>query len=77
MVGLAVLDLHSNELSGGRYRRRLGSLSYLARLDLSGNELSGGDTAGAGQPLQPDRAGPPQQRIERGRYRRSWAASPT
>ena len=53
-----------NALSVGRYGG-LGSLS-VTTLNLEDNALERGDTAGAGQPLQPDRAAPQLQRLERG-----------
>ena len=38
----------------GEIPPKLGSLSNLTHLFLNANALSGDDTAGAGQPLQPD-----------------------
>ena len=64
LSNLEWLFLSENALSG-EIPAELGSLSNLEVLGLSNNDLSGGDTAGAGQPLQPARAGPRRQRLER------------
>ena len=56
LSNLGILYLSGNALSG-EIPAELGSLSNLRELWLSGNGLSWADTAGAGQPLQPDKSG--------------------
>ena len=57
LSNLAWLSLEGNQLTG-EIPRELGSLSNLERLWPRGEPVDGGDTDGAGQPLQPARAGP-------------------
>ena len=65
LSNLTALYLDTNALSG-EIPPELGSLSNLTDLSLYHNDVERGDTGGAGQPLQPGRAGPPQQRVKRG-----------
>ena len=65
LSNLTALYLDTNALSG-EIPPELGSLSNLTDLSLYHNAFKRGDTGGAGQPLQPGRAGPPQQRVKRG-----------
>ena len=63
LSNLEILRLYGNELSG-EIPAELGSLSNLEWFAPRRQRPERGDTGGAGQPLQPDRAGPPQQRVE-------------
>ena len=63
LSNLVGLGLSSNDLSG-EIPPELGSLSNLEWLNLT-QRLERGDTGGAGQPLQPDRAVPRWQPVER------------
>ena len=90
LANLERLFLYTNELSG-EIPPELGNLANLTQLVLAENQLSGeippelgnlanltqlrGDTAGVGQPRQLGTSEP--RRQPTGRYRRSWATSPT